>query len=111
MTAEDFRSIALSFPEAAEQAHMSHPDFRVRGKIFATVGYPDAAHGMVKLTPEQQHEFIKSSPAIFSPAKGAWGLKGSTIVKLKAARKPLLRTALAAAWHNVAPKSLSDSAR
>lgn len=73
MTAEDFRNLALSFPETVEHQHMNHPDFRVRGKIFATLGYPDDAHGMVKLTPEQQHEYIKSEPNVFTPSKGAWG--------------------------------------
>ena len=101
MTAAEFRSIALSFPETVEQAHMNHPDFRVRGKVFATLGYPDGEHGMVKLTPEQQHDFIKSNPGVFAPAKGAWGLRGSTIVKLKAARKKSLHAAMAAAWSNV----------
>ncbi len=106
MTAEDFRKLALSFPEALEHAHMNHPDFRVRGKVFATLGYPDGAYGMVKLTPEQQHDFIKSSPGVFAPAKGAWGLRGGTIVKLKAAKKTLLRTAIEAAWRNAAPAKI-----
>jgi hypothetical protein len=106
MTVADFRRIALSFPESAEQGHMNHPDFRVRGKIFATLGYPDDTCGMVKLTPEQQHDFIKSNPTVFTPAKGAWGLRGSTVVKLKAAKAPILRTAMAAAWRNAAPGSL-----
>ncbi len=109
MTVAEFRKIALSFPEAVEQVHMNHPDFRVRGKIFATLGYPDDAHGMVKLTPEQQHDCIKSEPSVFSPSKGAWGLRGSTIVKLRAAEKTSLRTAMAAAWRNAAPKSLANS--
>jgi hypothetical protein len=81
---------------------MNHPDFRVRGKVFATLGYPDATYGMVKLTPEQQHDFIKSSPTVFAPAKGAWGLRGSTIVKLKAAKKQSLHAAMAAASGNIA---------
>jgi hypothetical protein len=105
MTAEDFRNIALSFPETVEQAHMNHPDFRVRGKVFATLGYPDDAHGMVNLTPEQQHEYIKSEPAVFAPSKGAWGRSGSTIVKLKAAKKTTVRTALATAWGNISRKT------
>jgi hypothetical protein len=105
MTAEDFRNIALGFPETVEQAHMNHPDFRVRGKIFATLGYPDDGHGMVKLTPEQQHGFIKSEPDVFSASKGAWGLRGSTIVKLKPAKKTTVRTALAAAWGNISRKT------
>jgi hypothetical protein len=108
MTAADFREIALSFPEAVEHAHMNHPDFRVRGKIFATLGYPDDSHAMVKLTPEQQHDYLKSEPNVFAPSKGAWGRGGSTIVKLKAAKKTSLRTALAAAWRNAAPKVLAN---
>ena len=88
---------------------MSHPDFRVRGKIFATLGYPTVGWAMVKLTPEQQHDFVKSEPAAFMPAKGAWGLKGSTSVLLKAARKAVVQKALAAAWRNAAPKGLRET--
>jgi hypothetical protein len=105
MTAADFRYIALSFPDTVEHEHMHHPDFRVRGKIFATLGYPDDAHGMVKLTPEQQHDYVKSEPAVFTPAKGAWGQAGSTVVKLKAAKKTSLRAAMAAAWGNIPLKT------
>src|SRR5580658_1607961 len=108
MTVADFRNMALSFPETVEHEHMNHPDFRVRGKIFATLGYPDNTCGMVKLTPEQQHDFIKSEPNVFAPSKGAWGRGGSTIIKLKAAKKTTLRTALAAAWRNAAPKVLAN---
>ena len=72
MTADEFRSLALSFPEAVESAHMDHPDFRVRGKIFATLG-PGEKWGMVKLTPEQQQEFMKADLDVFDPSSGAWG--------------------------------------
>ena len=106
LTVQDFRQIALSFPEAVEQSHMNHPDFRVRKKIFATLGYPDNTCGMVKLTPEQQHDFIKSSPNVFSLSKGAWGVGGSTLVSLKAAKKTVLRKAMEAAWRNAAPKGM-----
>jgi hypothetical protein len=61
MTAGDFSEIALSFPEAIESAHMSHPDFRVRGRIFATLGYPDDEWGMIKLTPEEQRKFVQAN--------------------------------------------------
>lgn len=108
MTADQFRQIALSFPEASESAHMDHPDFRVRGKIFATLGYPKKGWGMVKLSPEQQNEFVKSVPAVFVPAKGEWGRRGATTVHLRTAKKAALRVALVAAWSNVAPKSLKE---
>ena len=60
---------------AVEGSHMAHPDFRANGQIFATL-YPDNESGMVKLTPEQQEEFMRANPGIFSPASGAWGRQG-----------------------------------
>ena len=98
--------MALSFPEAEESAHMSHPDFRVGGKIFATLGYPDEDHGMVILPPEDQARLVKSSPKIFAPAKGAWGKSGSTSVRLEAIDKATLKRALEIAWRKRAPKDL-----
>ena len=106
MTRDQFRELALGFPEAAESAHMSHPDFRVRGRIFATLGYPDDGHAMVKLGPGQQADLMESDSS-FSPAAGAWGRKGATTVLLKTADRELVRIALEAAWTGVAPKSLA----
>jgi len=62
VTTTDFRRLALALPEATESAHMDHPDFRVRGKIFATLGYPEKGWGMVKLGPEAQHYFLEAEP-------------------------------------------------
>jgi hypothetical protein len=107
MTADDFRSLALSLPEAIEGAHMGHPDFRVRGKIFATLG-PGEVWGMVKLTPEQQRIFARSEAKVFQPVKGAWGRRGCTFVRLEAATEPSVRQALAAAWRHTAPKQLAQ---
>ena len=107
MTPDEFRSLALSLPEAVEQAHMGHPDFRVGGKIFATLG-PAEAWGMVKLTPEQQAAFIGSAPGMFEAFDNAWGRQGATKVILRLARKATVRTALMAAWRNTAPKRLSQ---
>ncbi len=73
---------------------MNHPDFRIGGKVFATLGYPDAEWGMVKLTPEEQQNYVGAAPEAFSPANGAWGRKGSTMVRLKSARTPMARKAL-----------------
>jgi hypothetical protein len=106
MTADDFRKLALRLPEAVESAHMGHPDFRVGGKIFATI-WPDEAAGMVKLTPEQQALFVRAEPEVFQPVKGAWGRRGCTSVCLRAATEATLRHALAEAWRNTAPKRLS----
>jgi len=106
MTTEDFRRIALGLPEAVEQGHMGHPDFRVAGKVFATLGYPDAAWGMIKLAREQQEVMVAAEPEVFRPVKGGWGAKGATNVRLEAADEATLVSALTAAWLNTAPPAL-----
>jgi hypothetical protein len=108
MTPDDFRKIALSFPQAIESAHMSHPDFRVRGKIFATLGYPDDKWGMVKLTPTEQSEFVETDPEVFRPVKGTWGRRGNTNVYLTAAKIGKMRKVIRVAWRNAAPKPLTQ---
>lgn len=106
MTAKDFREIALSFPEAIEAAHMSHPDFRVDGRIFAALGYPDEEWGMIKLTLGEQRKFVQANPDTFRPVKGAWGRRGNTNVYLPNAKIYRVREALRLAWRNTAPKRL-----
>ena len=107
MTADDFRSLALSLPEAVEKSHMGHPDFRVRNKIFATIA-PSGDRGMVKLTPDQQASFAGTEPDVFEPVQGAWGRRGATYVRLEAADELTVRQALLAAWRNTAPKRLAQ---
>jgi hypothetical protein len=107
MTPNDFRKLALSFPETEERTHMNHPDFRVAGKIFATLGYPKPGRGMVKVTPVEQEMLVCAEPSVFSPVNGAWGRQGCTSVNLKAAKKTTMRRALAAAWQLAATASLS----
>jgi len=106
MTPGKFRRLARSFSEAVESAHMSHPDFRVGGRIFATLGYPDEEWGMIKLTPEEQRNFIQADPDVFRPVKGAWGRQGATNVRLTPAKIDKVREALDVAWRNAAPKRL-----
>ena len=108
MTANDFRKIVLALPETEERSHMNHPDFRVAGKIFATIGYPDKTRGMVKLSPEDQHYFSKDYPEVFTPVNGLWGRRGATSVYLKAANRETLQKAVQAAWRNIAPKRLQE---
>lgn len=109
MTPTEFRRLALSMPGATESAHMEHPDFRVGGKIFATLGYPDKDHGMVILPPGEQERLVESAPAIFAPAKGAWGRRGSTCVLLRSINATALRPAMEIAWRKRAPKRLFTS--
>ena len=85
---------------------MAHPDFRVGGKIFATLGSPNADWGMAALMPEQQEDFIQLAPEAFKPATGAWGRGGSTLINLAAVPDDLLEAALAAAWRKRAPAKL-----
>jgi hypothetical protein len=105
MTPDEFRTLALGLPEAFEHEHMNHPDFRVRGKIFATL-WPDDGWGMVKLTPEQQAEFVADAPTTFAPVPGGWGARGATEVLLAKAKRALVQRALWTAWRNTAPKKL-----
>ena len=106
MTPDDFRKMALSLLEAVEQGHMGHPDFRVGGKIFATLGYPSDEFGCISLKPPQQAEFVAEEPDAFQPVKGKWGERGATVVRLKGAKKKSVKEALVAAWRNTAPKRL-----
>lgn len=94
------RRMALGMKGAIESAHMGHPDFRVNGRIFATL-HADDAWGMVKLTPEQQRDFMQRSPA-FAPEAGAWGRQGCTAVRLAGVDDDTLGEALTLAWQNVA---------
>jgi hypothetical protein len=97
-TAEDFRRMALALPGAEERAHMGHPDFRVGGKIFATLHAPETGRGMVALLPEQQELAMEAEPAAFSPAAGAWGRGGSTLVELEKVSDAWLERAMRWAW-------------
>lgn len=106
-TPADFRRMALALPQTEQRRHMNHPDFRVAGKIFATLGYPNKERGMVKLLPAQQEEFAGDHPAAFQPVAGAWGRKGCTSVLLSKASKSVLKAAILAAWRNHAPSELA----
>jgi hypothetical protein len=101
MTINEFRKMALEIPTTVEQSHMNHPDFRLAGKIFASLGVPDKSWGMIRLTPEQQRAFIEKGPKIFKPSSGAWGRQGYTNVYLPAAKARIVRAALNAATKNV----------
>ena len=106
MTPQQFRKIALSLPDTIESAHMGHPDFRVGGKIFASLGAPSDEFGMVKLAPEQQKAFCDADANAFQPCNGAWGRQGCTYVKLAAVKTAVVRSAVALAVENVLiPKS------
>jgi hypothetical protein len=102
MTVDDFRRLALSLDGAEERSHMSHPDFRVGKKIFATLSYPNEEWAMVKLTPEQQDNYMRAAPEAFEPCSGVWGRRGATHVRLKTAKKTMVRKALQEAWGNLA---------
>jgi hypothetical protein len=97
--ANGFRRVALAMEGAIEGSHMAHPDFRVNGRIFATI-YPDNQRGMVQLTPEQQEAFMRDHPGIFAPASGAWGRGGSTTVQLERVDEETLGDAMTLAWQN-----------
>ena len=107
MTEDTFRRLALELPEAVEGSHMGHPDFRVGGKIFASIPRSGKGLGMVKLTPDEQERFMAADPKAFERVNGTWGLRGATYVRLKAAKQAMTRDALKSAWRSTAPKKLT----
>ena len=102
MTPTGFRQLALACPGAVELEHMGHPDFRIGGKVFASVGMPDENWAMVKLTAEEQRSRVQTAPKVFSPCNGAWGMRGYTNVYLASATKVVVVPALESAAKNVA---------
>jgi len=97
MTVEGFRKLALAQPDVEERSHMDHPDFRIHGKVIATLGYPSDEWAMVKLAPDDQLAMVASAPNVFVPVKGKWGERGATNVRLDLAGPADVRKALACA--------------
>jgi hypothetical protein len=98
MNAADFRRIALSFEGAEASSHMGAPDFRVGGRIFATLASESQGYGNLMLTHEQQAAFVGEQPEIFLPIHGGWGESGATHIRLEAASEDQLTGALRTAW-------------
>jgi hypothetical protein len=98
VTAADFRRIALSFDGAEEGSHMGAADFRVGGRIFATLASVEHGFGNLMLTPEIQAEFVGEAPDLFVPVTGGWGRMGATHIRLAQANRDILTGALHAAW-------------
>lgn len=98
MTVKDFRRIALSLDGVEESSHMGQPDFRVGGRIFATLAAAEKGYGNLMLTPDQQATFVEELPEVFIPVAGGWGKNGATHIRLAAANKDVLEGALRTAW-------------
>jgi hypothetical protein len=98
MNASDFHRIALSLEGAEEGSHMGAVDFRVGGRIFATLASVSQGYGNLMLTPEQQAAFIADAPALFLPVHGGWGRSGATHIRLDAVNEDTLAGALHSAW-------------
>jgi hypothetical protein len=98
MKVEDFRRLALSLTGAEEGSHMGAPDFRVGGRIFATLASQNQGYGNLMLTPEQQAAFTEELPDVFVPVSGGWGRMGATHIRLSAATEEILGGALRTAW-------------
>jgi len=98
MSASDFRRIALSLEGAEEGSHMGAADFRVGGRIFATLASVGQGYGNLMLSPEQQEAFVAEQPNVFLPVPGGWGRNGATHIRLAPANEDLLRGALLTAW-------------
>ena len=101
MTPDEFRKLALSQTDAVENEHMGHPDFRVKNKIFATMGYPGAGWAVLKLTLQQQDQLVLAHPELFSAVPGGWGKRGNTRLLLEEATLAIVASAVATAWGNL----------
>ena len=110
MTPDAFRALALQLPGAIEDSHMGHPDFRVNGRIFATLG-PKPDHAMVKLPPDEQQDCVRRHRDAFEPISGAWGARGATRVFLSAAEEETVKRALTSAWRTVSEATTRRPAR
>ena len=111
MTIDDFRRIALSLEGAEESSHMGSPDFRVGGRIFATLASQRQGYGNLMLTPEQQAAFVEEAPDLFLPVPGGWGRNGATHIRLADANEDVLAGALRAAWQIRVAKNQGASRR
>ena len=111
MKASDFRRIALSLEGAEERSHMGAPDFRVRGRIFATLASQKEGYGNLMLTPERQAEFVAEQPDVFVPIAGGWGRMGMTHIRLAATNEDVLEGALRTAWRLRIEKNARAGAR
>ena len=110
MTAADFRRIALSLEGAEEGSHMGTQDFRVGGRIFATLGSQAQGYGNLMINLEMQAEFIAGAPEVFLPIAGGWGKMGMTHIRLAATNEDMLTGALRAAWKLRVQKNLKPAA-
>lgn len=106
MKPADFRRVALSLPEAVEGSHFGNADFRVGGRIFATLSLEKEGYGVLLLSPDEQSGMVDDEPEIFSPVPGGWGRQGSTRVRLAKVNLDILEGALRMAWRRRAPKRL-----
>lgn len=111
MKASDFRRIALSLPSTEEGSHFGNPDFRVDGKIFATLSLEREGFGVLLLSPEEQAGMVADAPDVFSPVPGGWGDKGSTRVSLAKVTADVLEGALRLAWRRRSEKNQSTKAK
>lgn len=109
MNAADFRRIALSLKGAGEGSHMGAADFRVGGRIFATLASQKEGYGNLMLTPEQQADFVSELPDVFLPIRGGWGRMGATHIRLAKASEVVLSGALRTAWKIRVEKNLRTS--
>jgi hypothetical protein len=111
VTAKDFQRIALGLEGAEEGSHMGAMDFRVGGRIFATLASVKEGYGNLMLTPEIQAEFLRERPDLFLPVHGGWGRNGATHIRLAVADEDSLRGALHSAWKLRVEKNSKSASR
>jgi hypothetical protein len=111
MNIHDFRRLALSLPGAEESSHMGSPDFRVGGRIFATLAAAKLGYGNIMITPEQQSAFVEELPEVFIPVPGGWGRDGATHINLAVANEDVVLGALQTAYKNRVEKNAKTTSK
>lgn len=107
MTPADLRRLALPLPAAEESSHMGSPDFRVGGRVFATLAAEAQGYGNLVLNPEHQAAFLAEAPELFLPVFGGWGRMGVTHIRLAEASEDILAGALHTAWNSASKRTLA----
>ena len=105
MLPDEVRILALMLPETVAGAHSGNPDFRVGGRVLATL-WVEEARLVLRLSPEDQAALCEAEPDLFTPLDGAWGRRGWTNLDLYECEEETLREALLAAWRVTAPADL-----
>jgi hypothetical protein len=106
VTPDGFRQVALSLPETSESLHDGLATFLVRGRRFATLGWPASDKVSMSLSPEEQALLLEVCGHALAAARGSFGRMGHIVLDLAAADDATIRSVTTMSWRRQAPKKL-----